>query len=113
MDKKILRNPEDQMAVDDFRSALTQLLGSHLVQFVLFGSKATGRDTKESDIDILVLVKDVAMSFKSKILDLAFDINLKHGVYLSPRIISLSTFNDPVWSETSFIRGLKESGLSL
>lgn len=113
MNEKILRNPKDQKAVDDFRKRLLLLLGSHLVQLALFGSKASGKDTPESDIDMLVLVKDVAMNFKNRILDLAFDVNLKHNVYISPRIISLSTFNDPVWSETPFIRGLKESGLSL
>ena len=40
----------------------------------LFGSKATGRDTKVSDIDIAVLLNDrEAYNLKNLILDLIFD----------------------------------------
>ena len=113
MSKQLLLNPKDRRAIETFHRQAGQLLGNNLLQIALFGSKATGQDTKDSDIDILVLVKRLTIHLKNKILDIAFDINLKHGVYISPRMIALSTFNDPMWSKTPFIRGLKASSLPL
>lgn len=103
----------DRKAIEDFQFHVKKLLGDGLIQLALFGSKLTGRDTPESDIDILVLVKDVALSAKTQILDAAFDVNLKYDVYISPRVMTLAIYNDPVWSETPFLKSLKSAGLTL
>lgn len=99
---------KDTSAVQEFRDKVSKLLGQRLVRLALFGSKLDGRDTPESDIDLLVLVEDSAFEFRDKILDLAFEVNLKHGVYLSPRILSLATYNHPVWRLTPFLTQLRE-----
>lgn len=104
---------KDQQAIDEFRKRVSRLLGNDLVRLALFGSKLTGKDTPESDIDVLVLVNDTAMELKYQILDIAFEINLNHGVYISPRIIAMSTFDDPVWSLTPFLKELRDNGLTL
>lgn len=83
------------------------------MQMGLFGSKAEGRDTPESDIDILVLIDDSAKNQPRRILGEAFEVNLKYGVYISPRIIPLSVYNDPVWRVTPFIKLLREKGIPL
>ena len=88
-------------------------LGSRLVRLALFGSKLEGRDTPDSDIDLFILVKDSAWPTRSQILDLAFEVNLKHSVYLSPRVIKESAYADPVWRETPFLRRLRENSLSV
>ena len=106
-------NNKDQAAIRDFRERLSRLLGQDLQKLALFGSKAEGKDTRDSDIDILVLIKDSALGMRDKILDEAFDVNLKHGVYISPRIISLSTFHHPVWRITSFLTHVREKGVPL
>jgi len=113
MSKKLSLNPKDRRAIENFRHQVVRLLGDNLLQIALFGSKATGQDTQDSDIDILILVKHLEVNLKNQILDIAFDINLKHEVYISPRMIAFSTFNDPVWSKTPFIRGLRALSLPL
>lgn len=106
-------NKKDKSAVEDFCQQLVRLMGKDILQVSLFGSKATGEDTPESDIDVFVLVKDSALKKKKEIYDLAFAINLKHDVYVSPRILSLSIFNNPVWSQTPFLRAIRENAVSL
>ena len=110
---KELLKEKDQVAAQEFRARLQRLLGQNLEKLALFGSKAEGQDTPESDIDILVLIKDSASGMREKILDEAFEVNLKHGVYISPRVISLGTFQHPVWSITPFFRNLRERGVPL
>lgn len=109
----VMLRQKDRQAVEEFSQGLNRLLGNQLVRLALFGSKLEGRDTPDSDIDLFILVKDSAWPTRSQILDLAFEVNLKHGVYLSPRVIKESAYTDPVWRETPFLRRLRENSLSV
>ena len=53
------------------------------------------------------------MKRRREIRDVAFDVNLKYNLYLSPRIIPSSVFKHPVWSFTPFIKGLKQRSIPL
>ena len=79
----------------------------------LFGSKATGRDQPESDIDVLVAVETGGAEVEDEVLDIAFDTNLKHEVYISPRVIDRATLADPVWSITPFLKAIAKEGIPL
>lgn len=113
MDAHLFLNKIEQRALDEFRDQLTTFLGTNLLRLALFGSKTTKADTPESDIDVFVLVSDVAFALKDQVLDIAFEVNLKYGVYISPRVIAMSTFRDPVWSQTPFLQGLRDNGIAL
>ncbi len=104
---------KDALALKDFYEKVRSLLGSDLRKMALFGSKAEGRDTPESDIDVLVLIKDSAFKKKYQILDLAFEVNLKHAVYISPRVIALSQYQHPLWKTTAFLKKIREQGIAL
>ena len=106
-------NRNDELAVKEFQARIAKLLGASLHKMLLFGSKAEGKATAESDIDILVLIADRAVLMRHLIRDQAFEVNLKYGVYISPRIISVGTYEHPVWRITPFIRGLREKGVVL
>ncbi len=43
------------------------------------------------------------MDVEDKVLDIAFEMNLKYEVYISPRVIDRATLNDPVWRITPFV----------
>lgn len=58
-------------------------------QVVLFGSKARGTDSPESDIDLLVLTRgDVSRQQKDRMIDAVYDTQLELGVAISPWIVS-------------------------
>jgi predicted nucleotidyltransferase len=88
-------------------------LGQNLVEVKLFGSKATGKDQPESDIDVLVAVVSGSVEIEDRVLDIAFDVNLKHDVYISPRVIDRATLSDPVWSSTPFLKAIAKEGIPL
>lgn len=75
----------DARAVQEFTHRVRQGLGTELIALKLFGSKVTGAATPESDIDVLVVVDDVRPEVRDRVLDIAFDVNLGHDVYISPR----------------------------
>ena len=81
----------------------------------LFGSEARGEATPESDIDVLVVVQPDAqrVTLEDGVIDLAFDVNLDFGVYISPRVVTPGILNDPVWRETPFIRNVTRESVPL
>ena len=66
-------------------------------EIILFGSKARGDDTFESDIDILVLVNSLDEEIIKKIKDVRFDIQMKYGL-----IISLLIHSKKEWESFPF-----------
>ena len=111
--KKLPLSEKDLSALKEFRERLVPIVGDKLLKMLLFGSKAEGRATPESDIDVLVLIKDDAAALRHQVWDLAFEVNVKHGVYISPRVIPLSTYEHPVWRITHFVKKLHEQGIAI
>ena len=55
--KKSLTQIEDE-GLERFKGALQSLLRDNLLSLRLFGSRARGEGTEESDLDVLVIVKE-------------------------------------------------------
>jgi predicted nucleotidyltransferase len=78
-----------------------------IVDVRLFGSEAQAEATSESDIDVLVVQPDTArVPLEDRIIDLAFDVNLAFGVYISPRVVTPGILNHPIWRETPFLKAV-------
>ena len=113
MRKAVKLKSKDAEALQEFLERLRQGLGINLIEVKLFGSKATGKDQRDSDIDVLVAVENGGVEIEDQVLEIAFDVNLKHDVYVSPRVIDRATLSDPVWSITPFLRAVAKEGVSL
>jgi predicted nucleotidyltransferase len=113
MNNRIDLKSKDAAALREFVERLRTVLGKNLFEVKLFGSKATGKDQPDSDIDVLVAVETGGVEVEDEVLDIAFDTNLKHDVYISPRVIDRATLADPVWSVTPFLKAIAEQGIPL
>lgn len=113
MNRHLRLKRKDANAIQDFAQRVRAALGEQLVVLKLFGSKATGHDAPDSDIDVLVVVKEASVKIEDQVLDIAFEVNLAHEVYISPRVIARATLNDPVWRITPFVQVLAKEGIPL
>ncbi|HHY32625.1 MAG TPA: nucleotidyltransferase domain-containing protein [Firmicutes bacterium] len=105
---------KDRDALDDFVKRLRESpLREGIRDIRLFGSKLRGDDTPDSDIDVLVIVSRLDRGVKEAVIDVAFDVNLRHDVYISPRVIPEHVFRDRIWKLTPFIQTLEREGVSL
>ena len=104
-----------QVAIADFLKRLRPVLGDHLVDVRLFGSVARGDARPDSDIDILVVVQpdDERARLERVAVDTAFDVNLQHDVYISPRVLTPGILADPVWGQTPFLRAVQRESVAL
>lgn len=102
-------------ALAEFVTRLRQALSTHILDVRLFGSEARGQATSESDIDVFVVVQPDAdrVRLEDRIIDIAFDVNLDFGVYISPRVVTPAILNDPVWRETPFIKNMARESIPL
>lgn len=103
----------DKAALNDFVEKVREELKSNILGIRLFGSKAKGSSAEDSDIDVLIIISESDVSIEDKIVDIAFDINLMHDVYISPRVISQAIMEHPVWKMTPFIQSLEKEGIDL
>jgi predicted nucleotidyltransferase len=103
-DRRARLKASDASAVADFAARVRSALGSGVLDMRLFGSKATGRDVPDSDIDILVVVGEASVGVEDQVLAIALDVNLAHDVYISPCVVARTVLEDPVWRITPFLQ---------
>jgi len=100
-------------AISEFHTILKAKFGSDLQTVKVFGSVARGTAGEESDIDVWVLINEKTPAIREIINDLAFEVNLKYDVVLSPVIMSLQHYSNPLFQETLLYKNLQEEGISL
>jgi predicted nucleotidyltransferase len=103
----------DRIALTAFCAGAQAALRDNLIEMRLFGSKARGDAAPDSDLDVLVVVARDRVSAEDRILDIAFDINLAHDVYISPRVVTQAVVRDPVWRQTGLLRAIEREGVPL
>jgi uncharacterized protein len=94
---------------------LRRHLQPHVVDVRLFGSEARGDAAPDSDIDVFVMVQPDRdrSALESRVVDIAFDVNLESGVFISPTVVTRGEVNDPMLRETPFIEAVMREGIPL
>ena len=78
----------ESLALQKFVRALLQTFPAQIHQLALFGSKARGDSSPDSDIDVLILVAQEDRALRSRMIDIASEVSLEYDVLVSPRVIS-------------------------
>jgi predicted nucleotidyltransferase len=81
--RKVLVSDAEKRALDRFRESLLKIFGKRLKSFILFGSRARGEGTPESDLDVLLVIKNLARGEKNRVFENSAEISLEEGVVLS------------------------------
>jgi predicted nucleotidyltransferase len=82
-----------------------------LVDLWLFGSKARGEDTRESDIDIMIELAETNPETESQIYDIVYDINLKNDTFISLIIFSKYEIDEGPMSESPIYKIIQKEGV--
>jgi len=100
-------------AIQAYVDELTHRFGGQLVDVMLFGSQARGQATRDSDIDIMVVLDHPAARDLSEARGIAFDVWLTHGVLLSIRALSRESWRELEEMNSLFYRNVMHDRLSL
>ncbi len=78
----------------ELRKELRKLYGDKLVKLMVFGSWARGEAHEESDVDVVVVLRDMDSQGKEidRMIDIIFELNLRYNTLISVYPISEVSF---------------------
>jgi len=97
------------------RAKLSEEFGDEIKEVVLFGSRAKGDATKDSDYDILIILNknDYNWKYKYRINEVIYDLELDNDIIIDSHILSEYEVNNTLrGSQPIFINAL-ENGVYL
>lgn len=83
---------QEQIALGELASRIRRGLGPRVIAISLFGSRARGEGREDSDLDVLVLVRELSRVDRRVVQDLAFEVGLEHGLCISPLVAEQRTW---------------------
>jgi hypothetical protein len=96
-------SPRDSKVINLLITQLLTDFPNSMTQITLFGSKARGDDTEESDIDMLMITKNEVGDLKAQIRDVGYDLSLEYDVifnlfpYTQERWNWMASIRHPLW----------------
>ena len=105
-----------QSDLETFAAFVRKHYGRRLRALYLFGSRARGDHSPESDVDVAIVLDELTDKRAEKEIpgDLAYSFLVEHGVIIQPWPVSLECWNDPARHRNpSLIRNMKAEGIEL
>ncbi|GFP31990.1 hypothetical protein HKBW3S42_00296 [Candidatus Hakubella thermalkaliphila] len=97
--------------VERFRNLVSKRVRVHQVR--VFGSRARGNATEESDLDVLIVVDYLNHLIEKYISDCAWEAGFPDDVVVMPIAISLDTLRNSPIRESVFIRNVYREGVTI
>ena len=98
-----------EKAVEEFVQKLKEKFEDKIESIIIFGSYARGESKEGSDIDVLI-IGNIKLD---DVIDVAYPIFLKYGVYISPIVMSRDYFEMLKAEKTGFIENVLKEGITL
>ncbi len=103
----------ERQAIDEFIRRLYAKHGEYVVAVVLFGSKARGDSSPDSDIDILVRLTKEEHESRLDIWGLGADVSLEYDLLLSIRVIGPEHWRKLAEHRFTFYKNIQTDGIDL
>jgi predicted nucleotidyltransferase len=107
---KISLNYNEQIGIEGITSELTEKY-PFIKKIILYGSKARGDFSEDSDIDLLFVIdQEITRSVKFEIYDIIHKYELDNDIVVSAIFVSESDFNTKL---SLLLKGVKKEGITL
>lgn len=103
----------EEKELKELKEILQGLLGDRMLRITLFGSRARGDYSNDSDIDVAIIVRGLTRKLKNKILDRVAEIELKYLTPLSTFVLSEDEFNHLRKKERRIALDIEREGIPL
>ena len=106
-------NERDRALVIDFKRRLPSEMLRQVKRLIVFGSRARGETTEDSDLDMIALVNEKKPNIEKKLEDIAYQImeNYDFKPIISLKVFEESQFYNAINKGFSFYRHVEEEGV--
>ena len=101
----------DRKIAEAFKSLVAQRVKIH--EMLVFGSRARGDATQESDLDVFIVVDRLDYSIEKHISDSAWEAGFREGVVVVPVAVSIETREHSPFRESAFAKNVSADGVIL
>lgn len=86
-----------------------------IAEFRMYGSRARGTATWESDLDLYVEVDSKVLSKEQQdyITDITFEVGLKEDILISPFVITKDRSKKQIFQRSFFYQNVQEEGITI
>jgi predicted nucleotidyltransferase len=81
-----------------------------LVDFCVFGSRARGDATEDSDMDVFIEVENLDKDLKERVQDAAWEVGFENFMVISPLIFTRDELENSPLRSSPIVRVIKEEG---
>ncbi|PIU57880.1 MAG: hypothetical protein COS89_03305 [Deltaproteobacteria bacterium CG07_land_8_20_14_0_80_38_7] len=110
---KTLLSSQENCALKVFQEMVKKEAQGKLLNLILFGSKARGESTEDSDVDVLVVISMVDEILKTKIWDIAYQIFKDTDIMISPLVLDDGQYQRLDSHERLIVKSIKKEGIPL
>ena len=106
---------ELNMILKAISNAYREVYSTNLVSIILYGSYARGDYQKDSDIDVVAIVKGNREELQNelkKIWDISSDLELEYGTIVSPTVIPYEEF-EKYKNDVPYYRNIQKEGVKI
>lgn len=100
---------EEKAALDELKQVLRERCG--VTSVVVYGSKACGDDTADSDIDVMIVVEDYTPQIEAAVDEAVYEINLAHDCLISVVIFGRRELEEGPLGESPLYKRIPVEGV--
>ncbi|MDR4508727.1 MAG: nucleotidyltransferase domain-containing protein [Candidatus Brocadiaceae bacterium] len=100
---------KELVIVKELKQIISKRIKVHDV--IVFGSRARGNATEESDLDVLVVVDTMDRSIEKYIGECAWEIGFPNDIVITPIAITFDTLKNSPIRESAFIKNVYREGV--
>lgn len=106
-------NKNIENIIKNFKNKIFNKFSDKIIDFIVFGSYARGKESPESDLDILIVVSQKDKEIESEILEIAYEIMWENNFrpLISVEIMTKEHFEWLKEVKSSFYENIEKEGI--
>ncbi len=101
----------DKQTAIEFKERVAALVP--IVQFCVFGSRARGNATAESDLDVFLVVGNIDADLRERISEVAWEVGFENDVVLSSFVVTVDQLTRGPLGVSPIVRQIEKEGIRL
>ncbi|MDB9467421.1 nucleotidyltransferase domain-containing protein [Dolichospermum circinale CS-1225] len=101
----------DRKIVSEFRSRLEAIIP--ILDLRVFGSRARGDATEESDLDVFIKITELDRSRREKISDLAWEVGFKYDLVISTFVVTEAQVERGAMGASPLLSKVLQEGIAI